>query len=441
MNSPKIAIMNKIDKVRIDGFWIDKTVEFKLKDDVNFLIGVNGSGKTTIINLVAATLNADFATLDRFQFKKIRVDLKDIVDDPKKKTAFIEVEKTEKTASPYPNIIFKIKRYNEKEPKKYLLDELEEEHLIRYPNEYVIHRRARSGQSERDVNIALKELVNVTWLSIHRTNSYIKRREERSFESTIDQKIEELQNELIKYFSQLNRKYSVETDSFQKFIFESLLDTESQEDLLDFTKTLDAEKEKRSLKEIFSLFRINENTINKKLEAYFQGFETSLNKLNRIGNEGSIFLNDLSFFLGIRRIHSVVQEWTLLVQKQKKINQPKDIFLKVINDLLQRKELFINERNELMVRTQSGKIFSLTNLSSGEKQLLIILSQSLLQESNAHIYIADEPELSLHVEWQEKLVSSLQKLNPNSQIIFATHSPDIVGEFNSSVIKVEEVIA
>ena len=70
MNSPKITIMNKIDKVRIDGFWIDKTVEFKLKDDVNFLIGVNGSGKTTIINLVAATLNADFATLDRFQFKK-----------------------------------------------------------------------------------------------------------------------------------------------------------------------------------------------------------------------------------------------------------------------------------------------------------------------------------------------------------------------------------
>ena len=94
-----------------------------------------------------------------------------------------------------------------------------------------------------------------------------------------------------------------------------------------------------------------------------------------------------------------------------------------------------------MVRTQSEKIFSLTNLSSGEKQLLIILSQSLLQESNAHIYIADEPELSLHVEWQEKLVSSLQKLNPNSQIIFAMHSPDIVGEFNSSVIKVEEVIA
>ena len=82
----------------------------------------------------------------------------------------------------------------------------------------------------------------------------------------------------------------------------------------------------------------------------------------------------------------------------------------------------------------------MTTLSSGEKQLLIILGQSLLEEENVNIYIADEPELSLHVEWQEKLVSSLKSINPNSQIIFATHSPDIVGQFTESVIKVEEAI-
>jgi len=72
--------------------------------------------------------------------------------------------------------------------------------------------------------------------------------------------------------------------------------------------------------------------------------------------------------------------------------------------------------------------------------LLIILGQSLLQEYSNHVYIADEPELSLHVDWQEKLVSNLKNLNPNSQIIFATHSPDIVGNFYDSIIKVEEAI-
>jgi recombinational DNA repair ATPase RecF len=51
--------MNTIDTVTIVNFWGDKQVVIKFRDDVNFLIGVNGSGKTTIINLVAATLKAD----------------------------------------------------------------------------------------------------------------------------------------------------------------------------------------------------------------------------------------------------------------------------------------------------------------------------------------------------------------------------------------------
>lgn len=432
--------MNVIKNVIIEGFWTDNTVKLNFQENINFLIGVNGSGKTTIINLIAATLNADFSTLDRFQFKKIKVDLQEQLIGEKSKSAFIEVEKIEKEASPYPYIKFKIKNYDDEKPREFNLDELEEEHLIRYPGEFSIQRRhARGSQFERNVNLALQELVNVTWLSIHRTNSYSRRREERNFESTIDQKVEELQNELIKYFSQLDRKLSVETDSFQKFIFESLIDVPQKNTLSTFDENIDANREKTSLQEIFSLFKLDEKVTNKKLDTYFKGYKNSV--ANFKAREGSISIEDFSFLLGIRRIHSVVQEWNSLIQKQNIINEPKKIFLDVINSLLQRKGLIINERNELVVRTVNGKIFPLINLSSGEKQLLIILGQSLLQESKTHIYIADEPELSLHVEWQEKLVSSLRKLNPNSQIIFATHSPDIVGEFASGVIKVEEAIS
>ncbi|MRE52090.1 AAA family ATPase, partial [Escherichia coli] len=64
--------------------------------------------------------------------------------------------------------------------------------------------------------------------------------------------------------------------------------------------------------------------------------------------------------------------------------------------------------------------------SSGEKQLLIILSEALLQNGKRCLYLADEPELSLHVSWQEKIVNSIFEINKNVQIIFATHSPDVV---------------
>ncbi len=432
--------MNKIEKVVISKFWGDKEVNLKFKPDVNFLIGVNGSGKTTVINLIAATLKADFATLDRFSFEKLQIDLKpQIVDAKNKKTASIVVEKTEKTNSPYPNIIFKIKRYQDSDFKKYSLDQLEEESLIRmkYEYEYQFYRNnIQSKQQERDVNIALQELINVSWLSIHRTSAVSKRREERSFESSIDQKIEELQIDIVKYFSQLNRRYTIETEKFQKYIFESLIDV-SQDETFAFEKNIDAEKEKAALKEIFMYFKLNERAVNTKLDNYFKSVNDSLSKID---NKKGLMLTDLVYLIGIRKIHSIVQEWNKVIEMQKKINKSKVTFLTVINSLLQRKEIIISEKNELIVKTQSGKTFPLTILSSGEKQLLIILGQSLLQEENVHIYIADEPELSLHVEWQEKLVVSLKSLNPNSQIIFATHSPDIVGEYRDSVIKVEEAI-
>jgi predicted ATP-dependent endonuclease of OLD family len=428
--------MNKIEKVRIEKFWGDKDVTLKFRDDVNFLIGVNGSGKTTIINLIAATLKADFATLDKFNFKKIIIFLKpQIIDSNTKKTAFIEVDKTEKENSPYPNIIFKVKRYSDSEPKKYFLDQLEEEYMYRHHQDYVIHKRlVRGDQFEKDVNLALQELVNVSWLSIHRTTITSRRREERSFESTIDVKIEELQIDLVKYFSQLNRKYTIETEKFQKYIFKSLIDIPVNS--LGITRDIDAEKEKNSLKQIFIHFKLDDGDFSSRLDNYFQAYNNSLKKLEKPG----VDISDLGYLIGTRKIHSVVQEWSRVLEMQKKINKSKETFLSVINNLLLRKELIINEKNELTVKTQSGKVFPLTILSSGEKQLLIILGQSLLQEENIHIYIADEPELSLHVEWQEKLVSSLKALNPNSQIIFATHSPDIVGEFNESVIKIEEAI-
>jgi predicted ATPase len=102
--------------------------------------------------------------------------------------------------------------------------------------------------------------------------------------------------------------------------------------------------------------------------------------------------------------------------------------------------LAINERNELKAEMEGEKSLGLTDLSSGEKQLIIILGEALLQQKAPWIYIADEPELSLHVSWQEKLTANLRQINPSAQIIFATHSPDIVGRFESKVFDMEKLL-
>jgi len=87
-----------------------------------------------------------------------------------------------------------------------------------------------------------------------------------------------------------------------------------------------------------------------------------------------------------------------------------------------------------------AKILSSGVLSSGEKQLLILLGETLLQRERPSILIADEPELSLHVLWQEKLIANLRTLNPAAQIVVATHSPDIVGSLGNRAIDMETLI-
>ena len=64
--------MNNICKVSIEGLWGIKNISFELNNDVNFFIGPNGTGKTTIINLIAYTIKADITSLFRQPFTNIK---------------------------------------------------------------------------------------------------------------------------------------------------------------------------------------------------------------------------------------------------------------------------------------------------------------------------------------------------------------------------------
>lgn len=84
------------------------------------------------------------------------------------------------------------------------------------------------------------------------------------------------------------------------------------------------------------------------------------------------------------------------------------------------------------------KIRSIRELSSGERQVLIVLTYLAFLAGKDSIFVVDEPELSLHVEWQRELIGALTQLRPdNCQIILATHSPEITGraKHNCKILK------
>jgi len=69
---------NVIERVTITGFWGDKTIEMRFRQSRNFIIGVNGSGKTTFIDLLSAALRMDFETLTKIDFEEISIVLKTV---------------------------------------------------------------------------------------------------------------------------------------------------------------------------------------------------------------------------------------------------------------------------------------------------------------------------------------------------------------------------
>ena len=71
-------------------------------------------------------------------------------------------------------------------------------------------------------------------------------------------------------------------------------------------------------------------------------------------------------------------------------------------------------------------------LSSGEKQLLRLLIECLGAQGDC--IVIDEPELSLHIDWQNDLIEAMRVVNPNLQIILATHSPEIMDDFDDKNI-------
>ncbi|MEY8823118.1 AAA family ATPase [Klebsiella pneumoniae] len=74
----------------------------------------------------------------------------------------------------------------------------------------------------------------------------------------------------------------------------------------------------------------------------------------------------------------------------------------------------------------SGEEIKYNLLSSGERQLLYILIKSANACLEDTVLLMDEPEISLHLTWQEKLITTIKSINDNCQLIIVTHSPAIL---------------
>ena len=119
------------------------------------------------------------------------------------------------------------------------------------------------------------------------------------------------------------------------------------------------------------------------------------------------------------------------------LSQKKTRFQDIVDDLFEETgKRIVRTENEIRF-TQIGEMLTPYQLSSGEKQMLIILLTVLVEDDMPYVLFMDEPEVSLHIDWQKRLIDLILEMNPNVQIILTTHSPAVV--MNGWVDQVTEV--
>ena len=108
------------------------------------------------------------------------------------------------------------------------------------------------------------------------------------------------------------------------------------------------------------------------------------------------------------------------------LSMQKKRFQDIVDDLFSETgKKIVRTENEIRF-SQSGETLVPYQLSSGEKQMLAILLTVLVEDNQPHVLFMDEPEVSLHIEWQKRLIDLCVELNPNVQIILTTHSPAVI---------------
>ncbi|MGE3742095.1 MAG: AAA family ATPase [Geminicoccaceae bacterium] len=389
-------------RASVTGFRNEAKLDCRFAIDVNFIIGRNGTGKTTFINLLNAALTADLSTLRRTPFKSIKLYLG---SSPRSRKATITITKTaiesaKERRSPAYNLHYALRGISG--------DPFETQ--FREFDETVYNRRRLSAlgrpfpgedpASFIQLREQLGQLTKNSWLSIHRTDTETRYDRDREFESTIDQKLSTILRNFTTYFSTLDKRAASEIEKFQHRVFLSFLFQPGRAQRAWDVNQLKLSEEKEALERIFQRFKIKHSDYAPRLDRHFVNLQKAIGVDSTRGTD----IDDFLIRFDTIRVHEMVQEWQKLTDNLNHVYAPKSTFLSIINSMFNGKSVSATDGNEITVTLRDKRVISAFDLSSGEKQLFIILGETLLQQQETCIFMADEPELSLHVEWQAELV-------------------------------------
>lgn len=419
--------MFKIQSVEITGFWQRFSASCVFNDDVNIIIGRNGTGKTTFMNILHSVLSVDIDTIDNNDFESIEIKLKN-----GKQTKTIRAKKINDDMSPFFTIEYQISR------RKYVVRAIQSD-----DRRVATHYRRKAMQESIELRTELAKLVSLSSLSVYRLRSgeefEIPDRNGLRAITPVDFRLSQLLQQLTKYQLDLSQQARDIALDLQKEVLASILYSKEDTYEINGIANFNKEKEKEDLLSAYNQLNANDNSVRRKIISHVDAIDKTLSDLRQNSKKDQDVNIDVRPIEAYRNTQKIIKMSLNAEKKTSDIFSPIDLFIRILTEfILDKKFKFVG--GELEISNSFGGIKN-DALSSGEKQLLILFIETLLQRSKPYVFLTDEPELSLHIAWQRKIIPAIRKLNPYAQVIAATHSPEVASKFRDSIHDMEKVVA
>lgn len=125
---------------------------------------------------------------------------------------------------------------------------------------------------------------------------------------------------------------------------------------------------------------------------------------------------------------------------QKKI----EAFLGIVGHKLKTKRFTVTRNDGFRIESvrRPGFLLSPTQLSSGEQHQIVLFYELVFKAERNAFFLVDEPEISLHVDWQRQFISDIRKIATlgDRHFLIATHSPQIIGNFRDLAVALDDGI-
>lgn len=447
--------IKKISAINVHGYI---PINLSFKNNLTFLTGSNGSGKTTALKLISAILKPNFEQLNQIQFDKVtlicwvdnetvKISISKNISPDRKNFLEWEILRSDR-----------IKRYSIKSNVELSLkNEVYKSGALR------LYSKNHEIIFSNDENQNLRESIRLEFVKSEFYSIL------NSFSSPIllgiDRKIigniHDIRNDR-------NRRYSIETGEISNpsFVDAQRAIMNYVSDKADIKKGLVEEFKSNIFKSLFKYVKyISQSSVFSKIsdKDFIKKRDITISAIKRLELGDDIIIEVNEYFDKLKDVQKklfvdnesdktkkdqIIYEWYVNrphLRRIENISEFAEDFQKKIDELDYPLTEITNIVNSFFIESNkririgangvinvewSNKEISTKNLSSGEIQLIVIIIHLVFCEfeKDKTVFVIDEPELSLHISWQEKFVEAITKASPGTQFILATHSPAIISK-------------